>query len=254
MLKRPWTGGLAGGGALVLVFALSGMVAAATVLTALTAPAPETAPITADTTATFEDLDGNGVDDDCQDGTVEANPEAEASAAAAVDADGDGTVSVTEAAHSDRTGGKNCNHGGYVSSVANGDDAEPAEETEEAEDAPAVCETTEPLDEPATGTVDDTEVNADEAVVVDEPAANAHGKSVSEVAKSDAVGGKNCNHGGAVSEAAHDKADKEADKEAAKAARDEAKAARAETRAAAKAARDAARAERKANRGKGHGG
>ena len=33
-------------------------------------------------------------------------------------------------------------------------------------------------------------------------APNAHGKAVSEVAKSDAIGGKNCNHGGAVSEAA----------------------------------------------------
>lgn len=250
MLKRLWTGGLAGGGALVLVFALSGMVAAATVLTALTAPAPETAPIAADTTATFEDLDGNGVDDDCQDGTVEANPEAEASAAAAVDADGDGTVSVTEAAHSDRTGGTNCNHGGYVSSVAGGDDAEATEETGTTEEAPAVCETTEPVDEPVTGTTDETAVNADEAVVADEPAANAHGKAVSEVAKSDAVGGKNCNHGGAVSEAAHD----QAAKEAAKAARDEAKAARAEAKAAAKAARDAARAERKAKNAKAHGG
>ncbi|HET7702603.1 MAG TPA: hypothetical protein VFK35_04335 [Candidatus Limnocylindrales bacterium] len=248
MLKRLWTGGLAGGGALVLVFALSGMVAAATVLTALTAPAPETAPITVDTTATFEDLDGNGVDDDCQEGTVEADPSAEASAAAAVDVDGDGTVSVTEAAHSDRTGGTNCNHGGYVSFVAAGD--EETEATEVTEDAPAECEVTEPLTEPATVTETGTVANADEALVVDEPAANAHGKAVSDVARSDAVGGKNCNHGGAVSEAAHDKADQDA----AKAARDEAKAARAEARAAAKAARDAARAERKANRGKGHGG
>ena len=31
---------------------------------------------------------------------------------------------------------------------------------------------------------------------------NAHGKAVSAVAQSDAVGGKNCNHGGAVSAAA----------------------------------------------------
>ena len=252
MLKRLWTGGLAGGGALILVFALSGIVAAATVLTALTAPAPDAAPITADTTATFEDLDGNGVDDDCQEGTVEADPAAEASAAAAVDTDGDGTVSVTEAAHSDRTGGRNCNHGGYVSSVANGDETDEAEAPEEAPtaDAPAECETTVPADEPATGTLDDTEVSADEAVVADEPAANAHGTSVSEVATSDAVGGRNCNHGGAVSEAAHDKSAQDA----AKAARDEAKAARAEARAAAKAAREAARAERKAQGGKGHGG
>ena len=40
----------------------------------------------------------------------------------------------------------------------------------------------------------------DEAPV--DTAPNAHGKAVSKVAQSDAVGGKNCNHGGAVSEAA----------------------------------------------------
>ncbi|MEP6639766.1 MAG: hypothetical protein ABJC39_10495, partial [Chloroflexota bacterium] len=34
-------------------------------------------------------------------------------------------------------------------------------------------------------------------------APNAHGLAVSLVAQSTAVGGKNCNHGGAVSEAAH---------------------------------------------------
>jgi len=64
---------------------------------------------------------------------------------------------------------------------------------------------------------------------------NDHGKTVSEVARSTAVGGKNCNHGGAVSEAAH----------ADHAARDAAKAAR-------KAAHDA----RKLNKvhGKGHNG
>jgi hypothetical protein len=75
----------------------------------------------------------------------------------------------------------------------------------------------------------------------EDTAPNAHGKAVSEVAQSDAVGGKNCNHGGAVSEAA--KKDHAADKEA----RDAAKAARAADRAAAKAARDAAR------HGKHHG-
>ena len=35
-----------------------------------------------------------------------------------------------------------------------------------------------------------------------DPAPNAHGVAVSTVAQSAAVGGKNCNHGGAVSEAA----------------------------------------------------
>ncbi len=241
MLKRLWTGGLAGGGAIVLVFALTGMVAAATLVTALTAP-DAAAPVVVDTTATFEDVDGNGTDDDCQEGLVEANAEAEASAAAAVDTNADGTVSVPEAAHSDRTGGTNCNHGGYVSSVANDDAADETEDAEETADAtPTECEATEAVAAPVTET--ETEVNADEAVVADEPAANAHGTAVLEVAKSDAIGGKNCNHGGAVSEAAHDKA-----------AQDAAKAARAAARDEAKAARDAARAERKANHAKAHGG
>ena len=50
-------------------------------------------------------------------------------------------------------------------------------------------------------------------------APNAHGKAVSKVAQDkDAVGGKNCNHGGAVSEAAQkDQAAKDAAKAAAKA-------------------------------------
>jgi len=64
---------------------------------------------------------------------------------------------------------------------------------------------------------------------------NSHGKTVSEVAMSTAVGGKNCNHGGAVSAAAHQD----------HAARD-----------AAKAARKAAHEARKLNKvhGNGHNG
>ena len=82
--------------------------------------------------AAFVDTNGNDIDDSCDDpATVaaEADPEAEASAEAAVDRDGDGTISVSEAAHSDRIGGKNCNHGGYVSWVAHGSchDATPQE-------------------------------------------------------------------------------------------------------------------------------
>ena len=254
MLKRLLTGGLAGGGAIVLVFALTGMVAAATVVTAMTTP--DAVPVVVDTTATFEDVDGNGTDDDCQEGLVEANAEAEASAAAAVDANADGTVSVPEAAHSGRTGGTNCNHGGYVSSVATSDD--PAGETENAKDAveetPTECAATDAVVDTATDSTTDTEVTADEAVVADEPAAIAHGAAVSEVAKSDGVGGKNCNHGGAVSEAAHDKAAQDAAKAAQAEARAEAKAARDTARAEAKAARDAARAERKANHVKAHKG
>ena len=37
---------------------------------------------------------------------------------ATVDTNADGVISTTEAAHSARTGGKNCNHGGYVSWIA----------------------------------------------------------------------------------------------------------------------------------------
>jgi hypothetical protein len=68
---------LAGGGALALTIALSGVVAGATLLTAFVAPAP-TAP-TADTAA-FVDLDGNGVDDACQADAVVPDPSAAASA------------------------------------------------------------------------------------------------------------------------------------------------------------------------------
>ena len=76
-------------------------------------------------------------------------------------------------------------------------------------------------------------------------APNAHGKAVSKVAQDkDAVGGKNCNHGGAVSEAA--KKDQAA-KDAAKAARDEAK-------AAAKAERAKNHADKAKSHGKKHGG
>ena len=54
--------------------------------------------------------------------------------------------------------------------------------------APAVCPVTEPVPPAADAPLD--------------TAPNAHGKAVSAVAGSDAVGGKNCNHGGAVSAAA----------------------------------------------------
>ena len=220
---------LAGGGGLALTLAMAGVVAAATVVTTLVSTPTDPAAPVADTTATFEDLDGNGVDDDCQAEVVE-DPVAAASAQAAIDENGDGTISVTEAAHSDRTGGTNCNHGGYVSSVAQ--DADTADETTE---ETTVCETTS----------ETTEAAPVEAVDPADLAANAHGQAVSDVAHSKDVGGKNCNHGGAVSEAA------KKDHEAAAAARDAEKAAR-------DAARDARKAELAAARdaklhGKGHG-
>jgi hypothetical protein len=195
MLTRLRTTWLAAGGATLLVLSLTGIVGAtALVLVA----APQLLPTVeepADTTATFEDADGNNVDDDCQD-AVEPNPTAAASAAAAVDTNGDGTISTSEAAQSDRTGGTNCNHGGYVSTVSRDLD-----EADEDGDAPKEECSSETPTETTTDTTTDT--------TVDE-APNAHGKAVMEVAQDkDAVGGKNCNHGGAVSEVAKDKGDKE---------------------------------------------
>lgn len=281
MFARVRSMGLAGGGAIALTVALSGVVAAATVLTALSAPTTTTEPTTTVVdTATFQDLDGNGVDDACQTDPVVADPVAAASAEAAVDLNGDGTISVSEAAQSDRTGGKNCNHGGYVSGVARGTCADtgstedPAAGTDEtdgtetsdstdgtdgseqgddaattdatttdtacadtATDTPATCDTS-----TTDGTTTDatTDSTTDGATTPTDTSPNAHGKAVADVAQSDAVGGKNCNHGGAVSEVAknHD------------AARD----ARAAAKAAREAARDARRAEREAARsGKHHG-
>ena len=250
-LRSMW---LASGGGVALALVMAGVVAGATMLTALTTVPTETAPVT-DTVATFEDVDGNNVDDDCQTEEAVADPEAAASAAAAVDLDGDGSISVSEAAQSDRTGGSNCNHGGYVSTVAHGDcadttegdtadedtvdedtcaDESPAEETTE-DEAPADCETS-PTEEssPAAKELDPADALP-----------NAHGKAVSEVAQSDAVGGKNCNHGGAVSEAA------KKDHDAERAAREAAKALRDAERAAQKADRAAARDARV--HGKSHG-
>jgi hypothetical protein len=224
MLNRPRTW-LAAPGALLLVLALTGGALGANVLT--TGPAPEevTDPLVVDTTASWEDLDGNGVDDDCQE-IVEADAEAALAAFDAADSDGDGTLSVEEVAHTDWAGGANCNHGGVVSFVAHlqsEDDEETTEdEAEEAAAAAEACEATEvePFD----------------------PTVGSFGEYVSTIAGSDAVGGTNCNHGGAVSEAAH------AAKELAREARDAAKAERAEERAAAKAEREAARSAARAER------
>src|SRR5215204_2870328 len=96
--RRTW---LAAPGALLLVLAVSGAVLGATVLTTA-GPTPEevTDPLVVETSATWEDVDGNGIDDDCQDGTVTADADAALAAFAATDTDGDGTISVEEAAHS----------------------------------------------------------------------------------------------------------------------------------------------------------
>jgi hypothetical protein len=207
----------------LLILSISGIAAGAALVadTAETVVEPAV-PLEADTTLTFEDVDGNGVDDDCQDAAAELNQAAVDAALLAADLDGDGTISVSEAAQTDWVGGTNCNHGGYVSTVAQGaDDCDEPDETEvtpvvATEDAAvAACDDA----EEATEETEDAEKPECEAPAaepaVEEPAVeeetpvdtapNAHGKAVSTVAQSDAVGGKNCNHGGAVSEAAKDK-------------------------------------------------
>ena len=213
MFTRLRATSLASASAVALVLMFTGLAAGAVVLkdsgtTTSTADVP--AP---DTTATFEDINGNGIDDDCEDGEVADIPAVEA-ALKAIDENGDGVISVPEAAHSDRVGGTNCNHGGYVSSVAGGTD-EPTTDEPTADDPTTACVEVPPPDR-------DPALDAQK---------NGHGKWVSIVAHSKATGGKNCNHGGAVSEAA------KKDHAAAKAAKDAAKAERAAARAAAKLAK-----------------
>jgi hypothetical protein len=231
--RRTW---VAAPGALLLALAVSGAVLGATVLT--TGPTPEevTDPLVVGTAATWEDVDGNGIDDDCQDGAATVDADAALAAFTAADTDGDGTISVDEAAHTAWVGGANCNHGGFVSFVAEAQDADEDEtEAPDAEEAPV----TEPC----------------EATLVEafDPTTMTFGEYVSSVAESDAVGGTNCNHGGAVSEAVHAaqelaKAERAAAKAERQAERAAAKAERQAERTAAKAERDAAKAAAKAER------
>jgi hypothetical protein len=256
MVKRLRTTSFAGFGAVLLALVVSGFVAAASILTAVAAPEPDqVGPAVVDTTNTFVDLNGDGIDDNCQDGVV-ADPAAAAAAEAAADLNGDGTISVSEAAQSNRVGGRNCNHGGYVSGVAHGSCGAPG--VSEPAPAPGVSEpagppegdcTTEDTstdqptqDQPPTC---DTSQTGDTTPTDTTDTPRNHGEVVRKVAQSDAVGGKNCNHGGAVSDASHK------DNAARKAAHDAVKAAAKAARDAAKAARDAAKAEKHA--GKGHG-
>jgi hypothetical protein len=250
MLSRLRSTLLAWGAALVLALSASGLVAAAALVgDTPTTDGTVTTPVVTDTTATFQDLNGDGIDDDCQD-AVAADQTAADAAVKAADTNGDGTISVSEAAHTDWVGGVNCNHGGYVSTVApatgddcatqtpdgsdegtdagtpagttlvkadgdeNSDDQDADEATESQTDEsdqadcsgdsqqatttqnetpPAECQATTP--EAPTSTTEDTTPT--------DTSPNAHGKAVSEVARTPGlVGGKNCNHGGAVSEAA----------------------------------------------------
>lgn len=250
MFRKLRSKSLAGAGAVLLVLSMTGLAAAATLV-------DDTTP---DTLSTFEDLNGNGIDDDCET-AVEANPDAVTLAMTAVDVNADGVISVTEAAHSGWVGGTNCNHGGYVSTVAHGT----AEDCDEAE-TPEVPEGTTDEDgadegspedsdhaamETSTGTAAVAADCSEEAPEADEAddaakdaaraaclAAQAAGTPIVdpvafaamshvEVAHSDMVGGKNCNHGGIVSE--HNKllkAERDAEKLAAREARQAAHAAK----------------------------
>jgi len=224
-------------GALFLVLSLSS--------TAYGVTPPDAVPDeVVDTTATFEDIDGNGIDDDCQDVDAVADEDAAAASDLAVDANADGTVSTSEAAHSDRIGGKNCNHGGYVSWIAHQDVA---------------CEVTptEPTTEPA------VELIVAEPEDGDEEATEPEVESCSDA---DASGLEGARHEKAVAaelravlkaertlarETA--KAERTAARDAAKAERTSARDARKAERAAAKLARQAERAAAKAARTKkGH--
>jgi hypothetical protein len=223
---------------MLLALSMTGLAAAATVV-------DDTTP---STLATFEDLNGNGIDDDCET-AVTADAALATAAMAAVDVNADGVISTTEAAHSGWVGGKNCNHGGYVSMVAkaSGDECDAAEAPEAPEattdedasdegspedsnhaaleaDAPAAeCATDEP-DEAATETTDAARAACEAALAAGTPVVLAPMTHV-ELAQSDVVGGKNCNHGGAVSEANKAaKAERDAAKLAAREARDAAKA------------------------------
>jgi len=211
--------------------------------------------------AAYVDVNGNGIDDTCETGDIVADPDAAAAEDAAVDLDGDGTISVSEAAQSGRIGGANCNHGGYVSWVAQGSCSDatptptpaqpafvtgdaPEDATDETNTESSSCDQTavEPTETPTDATEQAADTTCVEVPPPDRDPAldeqkNGHGKWVSMVAQSDAIGGKNCNHGGAVSEAA------KKDHEAAAAAREAAKAER-------KAARDAAKLAREHGKGK----
>jgi len=256
MLSRLRTTLFAWAGALILALSASGLVAAAT-LVGDTAPTTDGQVTGPGASSTFMDTNGDGIADSCQSGVVADQAAADAALKAA-DTNGDGTVSVSEAAHTNWVGGPNCNHGGYVSSVANasGGDCSGAAPTgagegsdtggsagttlvtsegdqgsngdEDAGDATgsgpdqgdqADCSggTDGTTDQAPTGqtSTDQTQAPADcQAAAPQTPpttslnqaptdtSPNAHGKAVSAVAQSTAVGGKNCNHGGAVSEAA----------------------------------------------------
>ena len=206
MLKRrsKW---LAGGGALLLTLSISGMVAAAE-------PVVTDPVVTVDTTATFEDLNGDGIDDDCTVAVEVLDQVAVDAEVATVDTNADGVISTSEAAQSPRTGGKNCNHGGYVSWIAHQNHN---------------CVVDEPVVEPTVDEVVTTPPDAEPDVTVEacEPAADGAARAAI-------------------------KAERVLAREAAKTARDAAHDAAKAEREAAKAERKAAHAAWKATKTHGH--
>ena len=210
MLKRrsKW---LAGSGALLLTLSLSGMVAA--VEPVVTDPV-----VTVDTTATFEDLNGDGIDDDCTVAVEVLDQVAVDAEVATVDTNADGVISTSEAAQSPRTGGKNCNHGGYVSWIAHQNHN---------------CVIDEPVVEPTADEVVTTPPDAEPDVTVDqcEPAADGAARAAIKaertLAREAAKTARQLAHDAAKAEREAAKAERTAAREAAKAARQAAHAAKA---------------------------
>jgi hypothetical protein len=260
MGMRARTTGLAGTSAIVLVLALSSAVAAATLLTGATGPTametedPVVAP-TVDTTQTWEDVDGNGIDDDCQTTAAVEDPDAAAAADTAADLNGDGTLSVSEAAQTPRTGGKNCNHGGYVSQIAHAkhDCTTETPETEtpdaDAPDGDGTDGTTPVVTQVKAS--EDEQGDEDQDEDADAPDADQGDEDADDSDAEDGDAPKTCEEL-AADQAAHDakKAEQQAAKDARKAAHDAAKAEREAAREAKKAEREAAKALHKASHGK----
>lgn len=235
MLKRR-TRWLAGAAGLFLVLSMSGA--------AMGVTPPDAVP-DVDTTATFEDVDGNGIDDDCQDAVAVADPDAVTAEQATVDTNADGVISTTEAAHSNRIGGKNCNHGGYVSWIAHQDGCA-AEPTEPVAEAPTEGEVVLVVSEPNDT---DPEATDPEAVVCDETDTDA------EAAKKDKDAARAVKAALKAERAlarAAAKAERAAARETKRSERATAQDARKAERQAAKAAKQAERHAAKAAKQKGH--
>jgi hypothetical protein len=174
--------------------------------------------VTVDTTATFEDLNGDGIDDDCTVAVEVLDQVTVDAEVATVDTDADGVISTSEAANSPRTGGKNCNHGGYVSWIAHQNHN---------------CVVDEPVVEPTVDEVVTTPPDAEPDVTVDqcEPAADGAARAAIKaeraLAREAAKTARELAHDAAKAEREAAKAERTAAREAAKAARQAAHAAKA---------------------------